>query len=323
MPSLQSHGNSTASQNTKAPAEAEASVSVTASKILLGVLPGRRQLALAELLATTRLVETDFLTLDFTRIAGNQTRLLERRLGRFVIVDQSAGNAVTHCAGLTAFATAMHIDMEVERLEMAGEHQRLTHDHAAGFTGEILVDRLAIDDDVARTFFQEDTSNRSFAAAGAIVPITDHDLSLDFQRLGLLSGVRMLGAGINLELLGHGVTQRTLGQHALDRFLQRASGKTLLHFLEVGLGDSAGVARVAVVALVLRLVSGYDDIRCVDDDDVIASVNVRREFRLVFSAQTACDFAGHTTQDFALGVNHVPVTLDFMRLGHKGLHDGS
>jgi hypothetical protein len=48
---------------------------------------------------------------------------------------------------------------------------------------------------------------------------------------------------------------------------------------------------------------------------------VWREFWFVFTAQTACDFAGHTTEDFALRVNHEPVTLDFMRLSHKCLHD--
>src|SRR5690606_6769560 len=109
-----------------------------------------------------------------------------------------------------------------------------------------------------------------------------------FERLGLLRGMRMLCASVNLEFLGHGVTQRALGQHALDGFLQGTTRKTLLHFLEVGLGDTARIARVTVVTLVLSLVTGYDDISCVDDDDVIAGVNVRREFWLVFAAQTAC-----------------------------------
>ena len=73
----------------------------------------------------------------------------------------------------------------------------------------------------------------------------------------------------------------------------------------------------------MRLVTRDDDIGSVDDDDVITGVNVRREFRFVLATQTVCDFAGHTTEDLALGVDHKPVTLDFMRLGHKGLHDGS
>src|SRR3546814_8543896 len=58
----------------------------------------------------------------------------------------------------------------------------------------------------------------------------------------------MLGTGIDLELFRHGVAQRTLGQHALDGLFQRAARKTLLHFLEVGLGDPARIGRVTVVA---------------------------------------------------------------------------
>src|SRR5690606_31630281 len=137
------------------------------------------------------------------------------------------------------------------------------------------------------------------------------------------SGVWMLGASINLEFLGHGVTQGALGQHTLDGLLKRTTGETLLHFLEGGLGNTTGVARVTIVALVLRLITGNDDVGSVDNDDVIAGVYVRRELGLVLAPQTACDFAGHTTKDFAFCIDHVPVTFDFMRLGHKGLHDGS
>src|SRR5690606_31585200 len=282
-----------------------------------------RCLALAELLAATCLVEADLLAFHFAGVARDETSRLEGGLEGFVVVDESAGDAVTHSTGLAAFTATMNVDVEIERFEMVGEHQRLAHDHAAGFTGEVFVDGLAVDDDVARPLLQEDTSDRSLAAAGAIVPITDHDLSLDFERFGLLSSVRMLGAGVNLELLGHGITERALGQHALDGLLERTTGKTLLHFLEVGFGDAARVAGVTIVFLVTRLVAGHDDFGGVDDDDVIAGVNVRRVFWLVLATQTVCDFAGHTPEDLALCVDHVPVTLDFMRLGHKGLHDGS
>src|SRR5690606_1471565 len=279
--------------------------------------------ALAELLAATGLVEADLLTFHFAGIAGDEAGLLQCGLERFVGVDERAGDAVTHCACLTTFTATVDVDVEVEAFHVVGQHEGLAHDHAAGFTSEVLVDGLAVDDDLARTLFQEHAGHRSLAAAGAIVPITDHDLSLDFQRFGLLSGVRMLGASIDLELLGHGVTQRTLGQHALDGLLERTTGKTLLHFLEVRFSDTARIPRVTVVLLVLRLRTGHDDIGGVDHDDIVARVNVRRKFWLVLSTQTVCDFAGHTPEDFALSVDHVPVTLDFMRLGHKGLHDGS
>src|SRR5690606_25555791 len=185
---------------------------------------------------------------------------------------------------------------KIKRFQMARKRQRLTNDHAAGFTSKVLVHRLAVDNYVARPFFQEHASHRSLAAAGSVIPITDHDLSLDFQRFGLLSGVWMLGASINLEFLGHGVTQGALGQHTLDGLLKRTTGETLLHFLEGGLGNTTGVARVTIVALVLRLITGNDDVGSVDNDEVIAGVYVRRELGLVLAPQTACDFAGHTTK---------------------------
>src|SRR5690606_4497298 len=112
------------------------------------------------------------------------------------------------------------------------------------FAREIFVDWLTVNNDITRTLFQEHAGDRSLAAASAIVPITDHDLSLDFQGFGLLGGMRMLCASINLELLGHGVTKRAFGQHALDRFFERTTGKSLLHFLEVRFGDPPRITGV-------------------------------------------------------------------------------
>src|SRR5690606_41942169 len=92
-----------------------------------------------------------------------------------------------------AFTAAVNVDVEIERFEVVGENERLTHDHAAGVTGEVFVDGLAVDNDLARSLFQEHAGDRSLAAAGAIVPIPDHDLSLAFERFGLLSRVGMRG----------------------------------------------------------------------------------------------------------------------------------
>ena len=67
---------------------------------------------------------------------------------------------MTHRAGLAGFTATVHVDLDVERLEMAGQFERLAHDHAAGFASEELVDRLAVDDDLARTLLDENTSHR-------------------------------------------------------------------------------------------------------------------------------------------------------------------
>src|SRR5690606_23887433 len=75
--------------------------------------------ALAELLAATCLVETDFLALDLAGVTGDQAGLRQHRLERGVVVDQRAGDAVAHRTSLAAFAAAVHDDEEVERLQSA------------------------------------------------------------------------------------------------------------------------------------------------------------------------------------------------------------
>src|SRR5687768_3200675 len=100
--------------------------------------------------------------------------------------------------------------------------------------------------------------------------------SSDFQRLGLLGGVRVLRAAVHLELLDHGVAERALGQHALDGLLERAAGVLGLHVAEVGGVDAARVARVAVVHLVDFLRAGDAKLAGVDHDYVVAGIDVRR-----------------------------------------------
>src|SRR5690606_9582165 len=135
---------------------------------------GNTRLALAELLAATCLVEADLLTFDFTGVTRNQTGLRQLGLERGVVVDQGAGDAVAHCAGLARFTAATYVDLEVVRFEMVGERQGLANNHAAGFASEVFVNGLAVHDDIARPFFQEYARYRGFAAASSVVPVADH-----------------------------------------------------------------------------------------------------------------------------------------------------
>jgi hypothetical protein len=139
--------------------------------------------------------------------------------------------------------------------------------------------------------------------------------SSDVQSLGLLRGVRMLCAGVALQLLDHRVTERTLGQHALDGLLKHARREALLQLGEIGFVDTALVTRMALVLLVLRLVTGHTQLLDIHDDDVVTGVHVRGEDRLVLAAQTACDLTGEAPEYLVRGIDNVPVAHDFMRLG--------
>src|SRR5579883_2091022 len=78
----------------------------------------------------------------------------------------------------------------------------------------------------------------------------------DRERLGLLRGVRMFGAGVDLELAKLRVAQWAFGQHALDRLFDHALGMLGQHLAQRGGLDAAGILGMAPVELVVELVAG-------------------------------------------------------------------
>ena len=58
-----------------------------------------------------------------------------------------------------------------------------------------------------------------------------------------------------------------------------------LHFLEGGFVDTARIAGVTNIDLVGHFLSGEFHLLCVDDDDIVAAINVWSVTRLVFAAQ--------------------------------------
>src|SRR6185369_10678325 len=135
-------------------------------------------LALGELLAASRLVEADLLALDLARVARDEPGLRQRRLERGIVLDQRAGDAVAHRAGLARLAAAEDVDLDVERLRVVGELERLAHDHAARLAREEHIDGLVVHDDIALARLDEDTRHRVLAAARTIVVFADHLCSL-------------------------------------------------------------------------------------------------------------------------------------------------
>ena len=114
-----------------------------------------------------------------------------------VIVDERTGKTVTNSACLARFAAAMNVHHDVECAIVVRQNQRLHHDHATGFAGEILVKGLAVNNNVALTAFDKHTGDRALASSGSVVIFTDHGyLSIllcnelvDCQRFGLLCAV--------------------------------------------------------------------------------------------------------------------------------------
>ena len=87
--------------------------------------------------------------------------------------------------------------------------------------------------------------------------------------------MRMLRAGIDAQVLHLATAERAARNHALDRLFHDALREAALEDLARGaLLDAAGVPGVPVVHLVGVLLAGQRDLVGVDDDDVVAIVDM-------------------------------------------------
>ena len=101
-------------------------------------------------------------------------------------------------------------------------------------------------------------------------------MARDVEHSGLLRLVRMVGPVIDAQIAELRAAERAARQHALDRLLQHALGELALEDRARGaLLDAADVAGVVVVDLLLALLAGQHDLLGVDDDDVVAAIDVR------------------------------------------------
>src|SRR5690606_24326350 len=179
---------------------AEGSGDRAGSPPLPGPSPGRdgpsSASALGELRGAAGLVQADLLALDLAGVAGHEAGLAQVGLQRLVVLDQRAGDAQADRTGLAGGAAAGGGDDDVELVDRLGQLERLAHDHARGLAAEELVQRTAVDGDVATALAQEHAGGGGLATASAVVLSGSHRCALDVQRLRLLRRVRVFGTGI-------------------------------------------------------------------------------------------------------------------------------
>src|SRR5712672_2754752 len=82
-------------------------------------------LAFRELFAASRLVQAHLLALDFARIARDEPRFRERGFKGGIVFDERPGDPVAYRSRLARFPAAENVDVDVERLGVVGELERL------------------------------------------------------------------------------------------------------------------------------------------------------------------------------------------------------
>jgi len=118
----------------------------------------------------------------------------------------------------------------------------------------------------------------------------------------------------------HFPAQGIARQHTFDRILQYAFGRFFEQLLEGHRPEIADVARVTIVHLVFQFVACHANLFGVDDDNVVARINVRRIFGFVLATQPTRNLARQASQCLAGGINNIPVAANLVWLGRKRLH---
>src|SRR5678816_2702409 len=97
----------------------------------------------------------------------------------------------------------------------------------------------------------------------------------DLDLLGLLRSVGVIGAGVDLELAVHRVAHFGFWEHAANRFLDETDRTPLAHVHGALFREDAFKTAVPAIELLRFLAPGEFNGAGVDDDDVIARVDVR------------------------------------------------
>src|SRR5690554_5938746 len=92
--------------------------------------PIARELTLGVLRTLACFSQTDLLTLNCTRIAGDKTGFTQRRTQLLIIGHQSTGQTMTNRACLTKAAATTDSHFHIKRIAQLQQLQRLPHNHA-------------------------------------------------------------------------------------------------------------------------------------------------------------------------------------------------
>src|SRR5271156_2220920 len=113
--------------------------------------------------------------------------------------------------------------------------------------------------------------------------------------------MRVLVALVNLELGVHLPAHLGLGEHALDGFFDDLFGLKGEEADKGLFAQAAGEAGVAAVELSLALEAGEPNLFGVDDDNMVADIDIGGVLRAPLTGQVAGGDGGETAQGLAAG----------------------
>ena len=126
---------------------------------------------------------------------------------------------------------------------------------------------------------------------------------------------------INIEVTDELVTEFCLGQHSLNNFSHKSlSAVGFSHQLGGShLALTTGITGITQIYSVSPLLAGQDNLIGIENDDIVAAVNVRSEICLLLTAQQLSNLHGEAAQNLVLGINHDPFLISGSLVGRNSL----
>ena len=103
--------------------------------------------------------------------------------------------------------------------------------------------------------------------------------------------------------------KRILRQHTLDSQFHSVVRTVFHHDASFGFLQTADPAGVTAIVLLIQLLAGEYCFACVDDDDIVAAVNVGSECDLVLAAKQVGSNNSSTAQGLISCIDDVPLAL--------------
>jgi len=132
----------------------------------------------------------------------------------------------------------------------------------------------------------------------------------------------MLRAGEHAQLGEHLASDGVLRQHAFHGVLDDERGIQLTHLGKAAVALATNVARERHVLVLLFLAAGHGDLFRIDDDDVIARINVRSVGGFIAATDDIGGLHRETAKHNVLGIDKIPLGLrESLLLGEKRFHE--
>jgi hypothetical protein len=144
--------------------------------------------------------------------------------------------------------------------------------------------------------------------------------ALQFQGFRLLSLVRVLWSGIDLELFDHFAAQAVLGQHASDGILDGVGGMASQQIAQVAFPYATRIARVTIVHFLIHLAPGDGNALSIDDDNIVTDVKVRAVDGLVFAPQNLGNGRSEPAKSLTVSVYDKPLASYVLLINNVGFH---